>query len=138
MLHVDQFHGSVCRPIVAWPEDRLNQPPIDPHLGSERVALANLILNVGPVNVTVVLVICAAVLLGDGNSKGTKFLKLGVYSGIWNLFWSGAQLLVRSTLRTEEEYGHLDSPTVLFMYVAALLICIVLTALFAHFMIRVM
>lgn len=96
--------------------------------------MANLFLNIGPLSVTVVLFICATFLIESGNPEGSKFFNLGVYSGVWNLLWSAAQLVVRRTLGAEEEYrGRLDSASVLLLYLLAILICTGCTALFAYF-----
>ena len=64
---------------------------LDLHLGCGSVVVANLVLNIGSVSVTVVLIVRAAFLVWDGSPDWVRFFNLGVYSGIWNLLWSAVQ-----------------------------------------------
>ena len=99
--------------------------------------MANLILNIGSVSVTVVLIVCAAFLLWDGRPDWVRFFNLGVYSGIWNLLWSVVQQVVRRTMDAEEGRRRIDSGSVLALYLLGFLISVVLTVVFARFIVRV-
>ena len=99
--------------------------------------MANLVLNMGPVSLTVVLIVCAAFLLWDGNPDWVRFFNLGVYSGIWNLLWSAVQQVVRRAMDAEEGRRRIDSGSVLALYLLGFFISVLLTAVFARFIFRV-
>ena len=59
--------------------------------------MGNLVLNIGPVSLTVAPLGCATFLLWDRNPEWTKFFNLAVYSGVWSMLWSAAQFILRRT-----------------------------------------
>ena len=99
--------------------------------------MANLVLNFGPVSVTVVLIVCAAFLSWEGDPDWVTFFNLGVYSAIWNALWSAAHQVVRRALNAEEGYYNRVHPgSVLGFYFLAFSGSVLLTAVFASFIFR--
>ena len=57
--------------------------------------MGNLVLNIGPVSLTVTLLGCATFLLWDKNPEWTKFFNLAVYSRVWSMLWISIELICR-------------------------------------------
>ena len=74
--------------------------------------------------------------MGWESQLGQVF-NLGVYSGIWNLLWSAVQQMVRRTMDAEEGRRRVDSGSVLGLYLLGFFVSVVLTAVFARFIVRV-
>ena len=99
--------------------------------------MGNLVLNIGPISLTVALFGCATFLLWDGKPEWTSFFNLAVYSGIWSVLWSAAQLILRRTMyAAEDERGSIDSGSVLVLYLLAFFFSVLLTFVLARFIFR--
>ena len=99
--------------------------------------MGNLVLNIGPISITVALFGCATFLLWDGKPEWTRFFNLAVYSGVWSVLWSAAQLILRRTMyAAEEENRSVDSGSVLVLYLLAFVLSLLLTVALTRFIFR--
>ena len=99
--------------------------------------MGNLVLNIGPVSLTVAPLGCATFLLWDRNPEWTKFFNLAVYSGVWSMLWSAAQFILRRTMyAAADESRPVNSGSVLFLYLLAFVVSILVTVALTRFIFR--